>query len=438
MSRLVAAALVTALTTATLIGVSPVRGLGYNHETVVSDNPVNYTPHVHNGTVRAIAVVGQRVYVGGTFTTVSDAGASTKLRRTNLFAYHRDTGRVLDFSPSLDGAVETIAKAPDGVSIIVGGHFRRVNGTAQRSLAMLRQGGRRVSSFGASTNGPVSKLLVRGNRLVAGGSFSAANGVPRANLAVYHSATGAVDRSFNVPVTEGRTLSDGTVTTPSIIEMDANASGSLLAVIGNFRRVGEPVRQQIALIDLSDGAVTGWHTSRYSNDVSGTRQAFRCYEAFYTQMRDVEFARDGSYFVVVTSGGAPDRNAMSLCDTTTRWETPATTSGTRARETWKNCTGGDTLLSVAVAGAAVYVGGHQRWLDNCGGRDDAVDGAFAADGIGAINPRSGAAIRRWNPGRARGVGAEELIAAADGLYIGSDTTSLAGEYHARFGLFPRV
>ena len=110
---------------------------------------------------------------------------------------------------------------------------------------------------------------------------------------------------------------------------------------------------------------------------------------------------------------------------------------TGAVETWKNCTGGDTLYSVATTGWAVYVGGHQRWLDNCGGRDNAVPGSFAADGIGAIDPGTGLAIRSWNPGRSRGVGAEELLANAEGLYIGSDTTSLGGEYHARLGLFPQ-
>jgi hypothetical protein len=83
-------------------------------------------------------------------------------------------------------------------------------------------------------------------------------------------------------------------------------------------------------------------------------------------MRDVEFAPDGSYFIVVTTGGAPDRNVTSLCDTAARFETPIINDPNRASETWKNCTGGDTLYSTAVTGAAVYLGGHQRWLDNCG------------------------------------------------------------------------
>jgi hypothetical protein len=243
-----------------------------------------------------------------------------------------------------------------------------------------------------------------------------------------------LNTAFNIGVTVGRTLTDGSTPSAAVVEMDADAAGSRLVVIGNFRRVGGLLRQQIAMIDLPTASVSGWSTTRYPNDVAGTAQAFKCSQVFGTQMRDVEFSPDGSYFVVVTTGGAPDHNTTSLCDTAARW---ATAGRANAVETWKNCTGGDTLYSVATTGVAIYVGGHQRWLDNCGGRDSAVPGSFAASGIGAINPTTGAAIRTWNPGRTRGVGAEELVATVEGLYIGSDTTSLGGEYHARLGLFPQ-
>jgi hypothetical protein len=423
----------------------PAAALGYAHPKVVSADPVDYTPHVKDGTVLAVAVVGTRVYVGGTFTTVVNAGTSTKLVRNYLFAFDRGTGKVLPYAPSLNGVVETIAPAPDGASIIVGGRFTTVQGTAQRSLAMLAPDGTRVSSFAARTNGYVTKVLVRGNRLVAGGRFSTANGVARANLAVFDASTGGLDGNFTIGVTEGRTKSDGTVTAPMVYEMDADAAGSRLVIIGNFRQVAGQPRMQIAMIDLAGNALSSWYTNRYPNDVSGSL-GFQCYQVFDTQMRDVELSPDGGYFVVVTTGGAPDRNTASLCDTTARWQTAPKLSLGGEKETWYNCTGGDSLYSVAVTakadstglttGGAVYVGGHQRWLDNCGGRDSAVPGSFAADGIGAIDANTGKAIRDWNPGRARGVGAEELVAEAEGLYIGSDTEELGGEYHARLGLFP--
>ena len=420
---------------------APSVALGYAHPKVVSANPVDFTPHVQNGTVLAIAPVGNRVYVGGTFTAVVNAGTSTPLIRNYLFAFDRSTGRVVtDFAPALNGVVETITAAPDGTSIIVGGRFTTVQGTTQRSLAMLTPTGARVPTFTARTNGKVTKVLVRGGRLLAGGKFTTANGVARGHLAAFNASTGALDTAFTIGVAEGRIKSTtGVVTAPAVVEMDADASGSRLVVLGNFRLVAGQSRMQVAMIDLTTNSLSPWSTTRFPNGPAGTSTAYQCGQSFDTPMRDVEFSADGGYFVLVTTGGAPDRNATSLCDTASRWET-TTTAG--ARETWKNCTGGDTLYSVAVTtqpggtGGAVYVGGHNRWLDNCGGRDNAQPGSFAAQGVGAIDANTGLAIRTWNPRRTLGVGAEELVANAEGLYIGSDTQSLGGEYHARIGLFP--
>lgn len=413
---------------------APAVALGYPHAKVVSANPVDITPHVKNGTVLAVATVGDRVYVGGTFTTVVNAGSSTSLVRNYLFAFDRTTGRVLDFAPAVNGPVDSIAAAPDGASILIGGRFTSVQGTPQRSLAMIAPDGTRVSSFTARTNGVVNKVLVRGSRLFAAGRFSTANGVGRSHLAAFDAGSGAIDPNFTVGVSEGRTKSNGTVTTATITEMDATADGSRLVLLGNFRKVAGQPRMQVAMVDLGSNTLSPWHTTRFPNGSSGAER-FPCHDVFDTMMRDVEFSPDGSYFVIVTTGGAPDRNAQSLCDTATRWAT-APRGGGGATETWRNCTGGDTLLSVAVTNAAVYVGGHQRWLDNCGGMDDAVAGSFSADGIGAVDAGTGKAIRTWNPGRTRGVGAEELVATADGLYVGSDTERLGGEYHARLGRFP--
>lgn len=106
-----------------------------------------------------------------------------------------------------------------------------------------------------------------------------------------------------------------------------------------------------------------------------------------------------------------------------------------ARPTWANHTGGDAIYSVEVTGAAVYVGGHQRWMDNPEGDKSAGPGAAPREGIAAVDPETGKALA-WNPGRTRGHGVEALTATPEGLYVGSDTKRLAGEYHARLGMFP--
>jgi hypothetical protein len=148
----------------------------------------------------------------------------------------------------------------------------------------------------------------------------------------------------------------------------------------------------------------------------------------------MDFAPDGSYFVVVTTGSYG--GTSQLCDSAARWETNKTGAG--QAPTWVNYTGGDTLLSVAVTGAAVYVGGHQRWQNNPQGRDFAGPGAVSREGLAALNPSStgkGLALS-WNPTRTRGHGVEALVATPTGLWVGSDTDQLGKEYHGRIGFFP--
>ena len=102
---------------------------------------------------------------------------------------------------------------------------------------------------------------------------------------------------------------------------------------------------------------------------------------------------------------------------------------------WVNYTGGDTLTAAIVDRQAIYVGGHQRWLNNSYGHNDAGPGAIARSGIAALDPVNGLPLS-WNPGRARGYGVYGFALTSHGLWVGSDTTMLGGQQHARLGLLP--
>jgi hypothetical protein len=153
-------------------------------------------------------------------------------------------------------------------------------------------------------------------------------------------------------------------------------------------------------------------------------------------MRDVDFSPDGSYFVFVSTGFVPQSGqiGIALCDATARFET---TVMNPARPTWINYTGGDTLHSVAVTDVAVYVQGHQRWLDNPFGRDNAGPGAVSRPGIGAIDPVGGKALS-WNPTKDRGVGGKDLLVTSLGLWVASDTAHIGHETRMRIALLPTV
>jgi hypothetical protein len=148
-------------------------------------------------------------------------------------------------------------------------------------------------------------------------------------------------------------------------------------------------------------------------------------------LRDVDWSPDGSTFGIASTGYIPRPGDLykSLCDAAVLYDVG------RTSPRWFNYTGGDTLHSIAVTGAVVYVGGHQRWLDNPLGVNDAGPGAVSRPGIGAIDAATGRALA-WNPGKERGVGAKALYATPAGLWVGSDTRLFNGKIHDSIAFCP--
>jgi hypothetical protein len=415
--------LFTLVSAALLVGLAVQPGAAVNvpQAVVVSSNPADWTPHVLDGKVAAIVQVGNRMVAGGQFTQVASAAApTTAITRSNIFAFDASTGAIdTAFAPVLDGEVESLAVAPDGLHVFAGGQFTRINGVAQKSLVKLRlTDGARITAFKGKTNARVKDMAVSGGRLYIGGTFATVNGVARSALAAVDPVTGALSNDVNLAFTGPRT---GTV---NVDKFDITPDGSRLIAIGNWTYVDGLQRDQIVMVDLTTSpvGVADWATTRYQQ---------QCARVFATYMRDIDISADGSYFVVGTTGAY---RAGSMCDTAGRWETGRTGSG--QQPTWVNYTGGDTLYSVAITGTAVYVGGHQRWMNNSFAGDRAGPGAVAREGIAALDPVNGLPLS-WDPGRDRGVGVFSLVSTPQGLWIGSDTDRIGRfEYHCRIAFMP--
>ena len=415
--------LLALLSAAVLVGLMTQPGAAVNvpQAVVVSSNPADWTPHVLDGKVAAIVQVGNKMVAGGQFTQVaSTAAPTTPIARSNIFAFDATTGAIdTAFAPVLDAQVESLAVAPDGLHVFAGGSFTKINGVAQKSLVKLRlSDGARITAFKGKTNARVKDMAVSGGRLYIGGTFKTANGIARSALAAVDPVTGALSGDVNLAFTGPRT---GTV---NIDKFDISPDGTRLIAIGNWTSVAGLQRDQIVILNLATNpvTVTDWATTRFQQ---------QCASVFDTYMRDVDISPDGSYFVIGTTGAY---RAGSLCDTAARWETGATGAG--QQPTWVDYTGGDTLYSVAITGTAVYVGGHQRWMNNSFVGARAGPGAVAREGIAALDPVNGLPLS-WNPGRDRGVGAFALVATAQGLWIGSDTDRIGRyEYHAKIAFMP--
>ena len=390
------------------------------HPSVVSANPVDFTPHVLDGTVWALALVGDTVVVGGSFTKVADSSRKQTYARKNVFAYGLKDGAVRAFAPAVDAPVYALAAGASS-TVYLGGSFKTVNGAAQRGLARVSvTDGQRISTFGGRINwGDVRALDVSGSQLYAGGTFSAVNGVARAGLARMNPVTGAVDTGFDAR------LSAPGLSRTRVEHFDISPDSTRLVAIGALLKSGSTDRTQLAMFDVSGAtaALTSWYTDAYKPE---------CMKGFDTYLRQVKFSPDGRYFVVAATGRAS--SSTKLCDSAARFETAGTG---RHDPTWVQRTGGDSLYAVAVTGAAVYVGGHERYLDNPYGSDakGPGPGAVSRVGIGAVSPTTGKALA-WNPTRTRGVGVRAFLVTSGGLIVGSDTDQLGHEYHGRIGMFP--
>ncbi|HEX5878241.1 MAG TPA: hypothetical protein VF468_07965 [Actinomycetota bacterium] len=388
--------------------------------TVVSANPANFTPNVASGAVHKFVQVGGTMYAGGAFSSVSTpAGVSPggTFARSNIVAFNASTGVISSFAPNVNG--EVWALASDGTSLWIGGTFTSVNGTARRGVAKLnRTTGAVDTAFNANlASGKVTELALVGGRLLAGGTFPG-------KLRAVNPGTGANTGYLNLSISGSVTDNAGPV---EVYRFAVNPAGTRLVAVGNFTSVLGQTRYRAFMLTLgATASLNAWYYPPLQNLCrAGSLPDY---------MRDVDFSPDGSWFAFVSTGYIPVSGGVGrdLCDATARFETNVTNP---VRPTWINYTGGDTLHSVAATDVAVYVQGHQRWLNNPNGADTAGPGAVSRPGIGAINPATGLALP-WNPTKERGVGGKDLYVTPQGLWVGSDTNRIGGETRRRIALMP--
>lgn len=393
------------------------------------DVPTKKTPWVLDGEVSKIVQVGSVMIAGGLFTQVTDPMNGTPYTRQNLFAFDAVSGLVSQtFNPTVDGQVQQLLPGPTADTVYVAGDFTKINGKGPNHLQLINvTTGKAVASFRApSTGGGIETMqLLPDNRLFIGGSFTTIGGVARGQLATLNATTGALDPFLNMAAA-GHHNNTGTGAQAPVgpRESAITPAGDRLVVTGNFRTVDGLSRDQIVMIDLTGANAsvsTTWYTTLYTPICSP--------RAFDSYMRDVEMSPDGSYFVVATTGGPV---TGTLCDTAARFETYAV--GTALTPTWTANSGGDTLWGVEITRSAVYVGGHNRWMNNPSGADRAAQGAVPRPGLSALDPQTGVPLK-WNPGRnPRGEAAYEIYETDDGVWVVSDTDWIGNRRYQR----PRI
>lgn len=358
--------------------------------------------------VRQLVQCGDTMYAVGRFSLVRKG--STVVTRNNVFAFSATSPYTIsDWDPNVNGQVDSIAfAAGDCSAAYLGGAFSTVGGAAARNVAKISTTTAVPDpGFANSSPGRVAHLEVVNGHLLLGGYF-------KGYLKSVSPVSGKPD-GLSMPAISGNYVYPKAYPNSTKV-WNMSVSGNRVLVMGIFNSVGGFSRKQIFMLDVPAGAgaatVNPWYSAEFTSDCSTSHPFW---------LQDAAFSPDGSTVYTATTGYKPWQKTTTeprseLCDSAAAF--PAGPQSDQVH-TWINYTGCDSLFSVAADNDTVYVGGHQRWMDNPNGCDRKGPAAADSPGLASLNAGNGAHIADTAT-RGRGLGADDMLVTPAGLWIASD------------------
>jgi hypothetical protein len=335
------------------------------------------------GWVYALTAHESAIFVGGWFFSIGGQA------RRCLAAVDATTGAV---RPWQADAIESVwALLARGDTLFVGGEFEGIAGGLRSMLAAVDISTAQLLPFDAHARGvyleyvpppQIRVMALVGDTLYVGGTFIQIGGQPRAGLAALNAATG--DALPWTPPGFGPQY-DGF---PPQICYALEAKGGTLYVGGSFETVGAASRPFAAALSRETGVLTDWNP--------------RPNRPIYTMATSGDTVLAGGEFSLVDDW--KHRAGLAAIDLTTETVKP-----------WNPNPDGGICTAVAVNGDRVFVSGD---FSTIGGQPQPRS-RFAA-----IDTVNGEALD-WNPG-ANSV-ADVLILEGDTLYAGGEFTQVGGQ-----------
>jgi hypothetical protein len=259
---------------------------------LLTGEPTGWDPNV-NGTVRAMALYSNTLYIGGLFSKV---GGQT---RNNAAAVDITSGAVNSWNPDSGNWVEALAT--NGVVVFAGGAFVTIGGQSRFNLAALDPTTGAATAWIVDTNGPsVYCLQIVGFALLVGGDFTTLTGANRNNVGAVNVNTGAI-LGWNPNVTHVSGY-------PYVQDILYDYYFGTVYLAGYFDHVGGQARNNLAAVNASDGAPIAWNP-----DLGGYVGPYS-EPAAYTLMASGDTLFVGGLFSEV---GGQDRQNLAALDTVT-------------------------------------------------------------------------------------------------------------------------
>ncbi len=418
------------LPSASITVASPTQLPPPGHTRLVPDVPRRDVPLITSGDITDLEVIGNRVFIAGTFTSIQNntANNTSTINQPRLAAYNIDTGLVdTNFRPTFDGSVSEIARSPDGSRLYVVGTFNTVNGVTKRKVAALNPTtGATITGFTANANSIVESVVASDTTVYIGGDFTTVNGTPRSSLAAVDAITGAVVPGFVNNLSGGIGV-NGRLTVQALV---LTYDQSKLIVVHTGRQINGQDREGVGIIDTQTNQLLPWHSTIWEDNLQFIGGIQRIFAGAVSP--------DDSYFVV-TAGSGGDRPPIS--DTVIAFPVDG---GDNVQPLWiTRCF--DSVYSVAISEVAVYIGGHFQFtesptapdpwpgLTNVGyGTGQGISGyalgddVVRVDHVAALDPATGHALE-WNPGSNSQLGNQAMLVTPRGLFTGGDG-NLQGGY----------
>jgi hypothetical protein len=376
-----------------------------------------------DGNIAQMGAIGTTIYVEGSFATV---GGQT---RPYVAAVSATTGLATSWNPAPDAFVQAIL--PSGGVVYIAGIFSNIGGGFRSRLVAVDATTGTVTAWTPpSIDYNVTGLAVSGSTLYISGGFSTVNSTPRQNIAALDTSTGALtswnpgqsnwstsgvmvsDGTSLFVATEANTTSVGGVTrnrlaaislttgqpttfNPSVTSSLASAVETLalssdnttLYLGGGFGFVGGQVRNRIAAVNATTGAVAAWDPNASSTvrtlAVSGT--------TVYA----------GGDFATIGGQGRAKIAALS--------------ASTGLATTW-NPGADSSVRAIVVGGGTVYAGG-----------DFTVMGSQLRSHIAAVDAGTGVPVSGFDPGADNSVYA--IAQAGSNLVVGGSFNTIGGQSH---------